>query len=83
MNNKDKINSIKKTKTYKELLFELNKSYYEYLTNKGQCLSEKDFYPAQDNRTLTSYIEDIEDGDNFADYCKYIFDLYEENGCYD
>ena len=52
MNNKDKINSIKKTKTYKELLFELNKSYYEYLTNKGQCLSEKDFYPAQDNRTV-------------------------------
>lgn len=46
-------------------------------------LSEQDFYPPSDDRTWKSYVEDIEDGDNFADYCEYIFELYEEEGYYD
>lgn len=36
-------------------------------------LTEKDFYPPSDNRELKSLIEDIEGGDNYSDYCKYIF----------
>ena len=58
----------------------------------GQCfcsrdidfyLTEIDFYPPPDNRVWTSNIEDIDGGDNFADYCKYIFKLYEDEGYYD
>lgn len=51
--------------------------------SNNYCLSEIDFYPPYDNRVLKSYIEDIEDGDNFADYCEYIFEIYEEEGYYD
>lgn len=47
------------------------------------CLSEADFYTSSDNRVLKSYVEDIDGGDNFADYCEYIFRLYEEEGYYD
>lgn len=54
----------------------LNEQYTDYLT-------EQDFYPPTDSRVLKSHIEDIEGGDNFADYCEYIFDLLEEEGYYD
>ena len=59
--------------------------YTRYKKSKKQyddCLSEIDFYPPADNRTLKSYIEDT-DGDNFADYCEYIFDLYEDEYYYE
>ena len=48
-------------------------------------LTEEDFNTTQDNRVLTSYVEDIDDGqgDNFTDYCEYIFELLEEEGYYD
>ena len=46
-------------------------------------LTEADFYPPSDDRTLESYIEDIEDGENFAGYCEYIFELLEEEGYYE
>ena len=46
-------------------------------------LTKKDFYPPFDNRILESYVEDINGGDNFADYCEYIFKIYEEEGYYD
>lgn len=49
----------------------------------ADCLTEQDFYPPTDNRVLESYIEDIDDGDNFTDYCEYIFDLLVEEGYYD
>lgn len=52
-------------------------------SKKQYVLSEVDFYPPYDNRVIKSYVEDIENGDNFADYCKYIFDIYEEEGHYD
>lgn len=39
-------------------------------------LSEKDFYPPEDTRYYRSGIEDIEGGDNFADYAEYFFDTY-------
>lgn len=47
------------------------------------CLTEIDFYPPPDNRVWTSNIEDVDGGDNFADYCEYIFELLEDEGCYD
>lgn len=47
------------------------------------CITESDFYPPFDNRVFVSYVDDIDGGDNFADYCEYIFDLYEEEGYYD
>ena len=47
------------------------------------CLSEINFYPPYDNRFLKSYVEDVNDGENFADYCEYIFEIYEEEGYYD
>ena len=46
------------------------------------CLTEEDFYPPSDNRVWKSYVEDIDGGDTFADYCEYVFDLLEENGYY-
>lgn len=46
-------------------------------------LTEQDFYTTSDNRYLESYIEDIDGGDNFADYCKYIFELLEEEDYYE
>lgn len=46
-------------------------------------ITEENFYSPSDNRQLTSYIEDIEGGDNFEEYCKYIFELLEEEGYYD
>lgn len=54
----------------------LRKQYYFYL-------SETDFYPPSDNRYLESYVEDINGGDNFVDYCEYIFKILEEDGYYD
>lgn len=47
-------------------------------TESYDCLTERDFYPPSDNRVFTSYVEDINGGDNFADYCKDFFELYEE-----
>lgn len=46
-------------------------------------LTEQDFYFCSDNRVLESYVEDIEGGDNFADYCEDFFELLEEEGYYE
>ena len=46
-------------------------------------LTEESFYPPSDDRYLESYVEDIDGGDNFADYCEYIFKLLEEEGYYE
>ena len=46
-------------------------------------LSEEDFYPPTDNRVLNSYVRDISGGDTFAEYAKYIFDLYESEEYYE
>ncbi len=46
-------------------------------------LTEQDFYTTSDNRYLESYVEDIDGGDNFADYCEDFFELLEEEGYYD
>ena len=46
-------------------------------------LKEQDFYFQTDNRVLESYVEDIDGGDNFADYCKYIFGVLAEEEYFD
>lgn len=48
----------------------------------NECLSEEDFYPPYDNRHLKSNVKNIVDGDNFVDYCKYFFNILEENDYY-
>lgn len=64
---------------------ENNKYDFSDLLQEESCnyLSEEDFYPPSDNRYLKSYIEDINCGDNFADYCTYIFEILEEEEYYD
>ena len=46
------------------------------------CLSERSFYTTYDNRMLKSYVEDIDGGNNFADYCEEFFELLEEEDFY-
>ena len=45
---------------------------------KNYVLTEKDFYPPSDDRTLKSNVLDIYDGDNFADFCEEFFELLDE-----
>ena len=69
----------------------MSEQYYDYLTEAdfrlisgdNFYLSESDFYPPSDSRVWKSYVEDIDGGDNFADYCEYIFKIYEDEGYYD
>lgn len=59
------------------------KKYLDILIKKDYELTEQDFYPASDDRVLTSNVEDIEDGDNFADYCEEFFELLDEEEYFD
>ena len=59
-----------------EMLDDAMQRGHYYLTNES-------FYPPCDDRCLKSYVEDIYGGDNFADYCQYIFNILEEEGYYD
>lgn len=63
----DTIGSLQKTKKQKS---KRSSDYYE--------LTEKDFYPPEDTRYYQSGVEDIDGGDNFADYAKEFFDAYED-----
>ena len=56
---------------------------YTCSTNSDINLTESDFYPPQDNRVYESNVEDIEGGDNFADYCHYFFELLDEEEYFD
>lgn len=55
----------------------------EELDKQSDYLTEESFYPPSDNRYVKSYINDINGGDNFADYCEYIFEILEEEEYYD
>lgn len=65
----------------------MKKDKYDFsdLLQDNSCdyITEESFYPPCDNRILKSFIEDIEGGDNFADYCEYIFEILEEEECYE
>lgn len=60
-------------------------NFFEEFTDRQYdgYLSEADFYPPSDNRTLKSNVKNIAGGDNFADYCEDIFHLLEEEEYYD
>lgn len=45
-------------------------------------LSEEDFYPPSDNRTLKTNIKEMYKGE-FEEYTEYIFDLYESEDYYE
>lgn len=51
--------------------------------NDELYLTKYSFYPPADDRYLESLIEDINDEDNFVEYAKYIYDLYEEENYYE
>lgn len=52
------------------------------LTSDNFCLTDSDFYPPCDYRVWQSNVEDIDDGDNFADYCEDFFELLDEEEYY-
>lgn len=54
-----------------------------HLTKDDFCLTESDFHPPSDNRVLKSNIYDIRGGDNFAEECEYIFNLFDKDGYYE
>lgn len=54
-----------------------------YSNNKNYYLTEEDFYQSFDNRVWTSNVEDINGGDNFADYCKEFFRMLDDEEYYD
>lgn len=56
---------------------------YRHMLTELTLDAEQEFYPLSDKRTWTSNVEDIDGGDNFADYCKEFFELLEEEGYYD
>lgn len=41
-------------------------------------VKESDFFPPQDNRYYASGIEDIDGGDNFAEYAEWFWEIYED-----
>lgn len=60
-----------------------DKYIQDNISDNNYYLTESDLYPPLDNRAWESYVEDIDGGDNFVDYCEYIFDLLEEEEYYD
>ena len=56
---------------------ELNKKI-SYILDNSPCLSDEDFYSPYANRTYKSNVEDIDGGDNFADYCEDFFEMLDQ-----
>lgn len=70
-------------KGYQYVIKQQQKKYKYTIKKYKPALTEQDFYPPSDNRILTSNIEDINGGDNFADYCKDFFNLLDEEEYFD
>lgn len=51
---------------------------YTYEKDEENYLVEEDYSLFFDSRTWESNIEDIEGGDNFADFCEEFFELLDE-----
>ena len=70
---------------YKKIIKEVLRKQDFYTPNydNDSILNERDFYPPSDNRVWKSYVEDIEGGDNFADYCRGFFNMCEEEDYYE
>lgn len=63
--------------------FENDKTRYGNSFDDDMVLTEMSFYPPEDDRLYASNIDDIEGGDNFAEYAEwfweeYGFELYDE-----
>lgn len=71
-----------KEQQYKSILKEVQNEQdfdkLDYIYTYNKVIKEQDFYPPPDDRVLKSYVEDIDGGDNFADYCEYIFEILDE-----
>ena len=61
------------------IMYELNKEKIEQELESYCELTEQSFYPPLDDRVYTSGIDDIEGGDNFAEYAEYFWETYEED----
>lgn len=59
------------------------KKYNDIMRRHKSVLTEQDFYFNSDNRVWKSNVDDIENGDNFADYCEEFFELLDEEEYYD
>jgi hypothetical protein len=56
-------------------------TYEEILEGQDCCLTEfDDMFLYTDNRIWKSNVEDINGGDNFADFCEEFFELLDEEG---
>lgn len=52
--------------------------------DEQECYFEKDdSQPLFDNRVWTSNVEDIDGGDNFADFCEEFFEMLDEEEYFD
>lgn len=51
---------------------------YWYLDWDG-VLTEEDFYPIPDDRFHSCGVDDIPDGDNYLEFAKEFYELYEED----
>jgi hypothetical protein len=76
----------------KDFIFdnELDNEFDQELDEQVSCLKDADFYltetyfyPPSDDRVWASNIEDVDGGDNFVDYCQYIFNVLDEEEYYD
>lgn len=57
----------------------LTKKDFQFLNNRF----ENDIYQQTDNRVLESYIEDIDDENNFESFCEEFFELLDEENYWD
>ena len=65
-------------KQYNYLSLDLDDEY-----NYAPTQEEQGLYRLSDDRVWTSDVDDIDDGDNFADYCKDFFKMLDEEEYYD
>lgn len=59
-------------------------TYEDMLEEQDYCPIElDDLFTNTDDRVWKSYIDDINGGDNFADFCEEFFELLDEEGYWD
>ena len=63
--------------------FHLEDEFYKADDNTYYNNRDKFYSSLRDNRVWTSNVEDINGGDNFADFCKDYFELLEEEGYFE
>lgn len=66
-------------KQYNYLSLDSIDDEYDYMLTQ----EEQDSHYLSDDRVWTSNVEDIDGGDNFADYCKEFFKMLDKEEYYD